>query len=89
MAKAQFESAKKSHEADAGKLRMATEDKGIVQQVDKIIQEAVEGGATEIHLEPLQDALVIRTRIKGALRAVDFDIPADKQDQSPLRYGHY
>lgn len=77
MAKAQFESAKKSREADPGKLRMATEDKGIVQQVDKIIQEAVEQGATEIHLEPLQDALVIRTRIKGSLKAVDIGIPAD------------
>lgn len=80
MVKAQFESAKKSREADAGKIRMATEDKGIVQQVDKIIQEAVEAGATEIHLEPLQDALVIRTRIKGALRAVDIDIPDDMKN---------
>jgi type II secretory ATPase GspE/PulE/Tfp pilus assembly ATPase PilB-like protein len=80
MAKAQFESAKKPRDADAGKLRMAIEDKGIVQQVDKIIQEAVEGGATEIHLEPLQDALVIRTRIKGTLRAVDIDIPVDMKN---------
>ena len=75
--KIEFESAKKSPDADAGKLRTATEDKGIVQQVDKIIQEAVKEGATEIHLEPLQDTLVIRTRIKGALRAVDINIPAD------------
>jgi hypothetical protein len=34
MAKIEFESAKKSP-ADAGKLRTATEDKGIVQQVER------------------------------------------------------
>ena len=76
MAKIQFEAAKKTPEADAKQVRSAVEDRGIVQQVDQIIQEAVQEGATEIHLEPHADTLVVRTRIKGSLKNVGIDIPA-------------
>lgn len=39
-----------------------------VTLVDRIISEAVHAGATDIHLEPQSDCLVIRYRIDGILR---------------------
>ena len=75
MAKIQFEAAKKSLDGDARHDRTAVDDRGIVQKVDQIIQEAVQGGATEIHLEPHAESLVVRTRIKGSLNNVGIDIP--------------
>jgi len=75
MSKVQFEAAKRTPDSDAKQIRSGAEDRGIVQQVDRIIQEAVQQGATEIHLEPHAERLTVRTRIKGSLNNVDIDIP--------------
>jgi general secretion pathway protein E len=42
----------------------------VVKFVNQILREALEQGATDIHLEPLQDELQIRYRIDGVLHEV-------------------
>jgi type II secretory ATPase GspE/PulE/Tfp pilus assembly ATPase PilB-like protein len=60
---------------DVRQVQAAVEDGGIVKKVDDIIQQAVQEGATEIHLEPLHDALKVRVRVDGSLRQVEIDVP--------------
>lgn len=65
--KFRFDSAKKSVDIDSKKLRSAAEDKAVVKEVDVALVEAVEAGATDIYLEPEQEGLRIRMRVKGEL----------------------
>jgi type II secretory ATPase GspE/PulE/Tfp pilus assembly ATPase PilB-like protein len=74
MAKFSFETSKKAV-TDTAQMRSAADDKGVVQRVDEVIQQAVQQGATEIHFEPHAEGLIVRTRVKGALQAFDIDIP--------------
>ena len=46
------------------------DDKTVIQDVDKVIADAVEAGATDVHFEPLQETLSVRMRIGGALKHV-------------------
>jgi|GEM_PF-1224138 len=65
--KVQFESARKAPELDQKQVKVAAEDKGVVQEVDQVIAEAVAKEATDIHFEPQQEGLTIRVRIKDSL----------------------
>ena len=46
------------------------EEKNVVQDVDKVLTDAVEAGATDIHFEPLQDSLNVRMRVGGSMKQV-------------------
>lgn len=45
-------------------------DSAVVQMVDSYLADAVEAGASDLHLEPLQDGLSIRIRVDGRLREI-------------------
>jgi len=68
--KVQFETARKTPEVDAKQVRTAVEDKGVVQEVDAALAEAVGAGATDIHFEPQAEGMVVRVRVNGTMRTV-------------------
>lgn len=49
---------------------MAADDAPVVQLVNALLIEAIEGGASDIHIEPQKERLLIRFRIDGILREV-------------------
>jgi len=75
MGKVQFEAGRKPTAQDLKQAQAGADDRGIIQKVDEVMQKAVTEGATEIHFEPHSDRLVVRIRIKQALKAVDVEIP--------------
>jgi len=58
-------------EADVERLRDLSSDAPVVRAVNALIGRAVEFQASDIHIEPTDDALKIRLRIDGALRDED------------------
>lgn len=56
-----FESQRKQID-DPLKMKSAVDEKSVIQEVDKIISDAIESGATEIHFEPEQEGYRIRAR---------------------------
>jgi type II secretory ATPase GspE/PulE/Tfp pilus assembly ATPase PilB-like protein len=66
--KVQFESARKAPELDQKQMRVGAEDKGVIQEVDQVVAEAVSQEATDLHFEPQQDGMTIRIRVKDSLR---------------------
>jgi type IV pilus assembly protein PilB len=55
---------------DINQLKKELDDAPIVKLVNLIISDAIKGRATDIHIEPLFDALLVRYRIDGALQEV-------------------
>jgi len=51
-----------------GKLERIADNVSIVRLVDQIIYDALEGGVSDIHIEPDSDLLRVRFRIDGILR---------------------
>ncbi|MEW5765303.1 MAG: GspE/PulE family protein [Acidobacteriota bacterium] len=68
--KVQFEAARRTPDVDAKQVRSAVEDKGVVQEVDNALAEAVGSGATDIHFEPQPEGLIVRVRVDGAMTTV-------------------
>ncbi len=58
-------------EADVERLKDLSSDAPVVRAVNALIGRAVESQASDIHIEPTEDALKIRLRIDGALRDED------------------
>ena len=58
-------------EADVERLRDLSSDAPVVRAVNALIGRAAEAQASDIHIEPTEDALKIRLRIDGALRDED------------------
>ncbi len=54
-------------EENISELRKETQQAPIISIVDVILNEAIEEGATDIHIEPQADSLLIRDRIDGVL----------------------
>jgi type IV pilus assembly protein PilB len=50
------------------RLKKAGKETSIIKIVDKILCEAVEEGASDIHIEPAESKLMVRFRIDGILR---------------------
>ncbi len=59
------------YEADAARLRELASEAPVVKLVAKLMQRAVELGASDIHVEPFEERLRFRLRIDGVLREVD------------------
>ena len=55
---------------DINQLKRELDDAPIVKLVNLIISDAIKGRATDIHIEPLFDALLVRYRVDGALQEV-------------------
>lgn len=49
---------------------MAADDAPVVQLVNSILIEAIEGDASDVHIEPQKERLLVRFRIHGILREV-------------------
>jgi general secretion pathway protein E len=57
-----------STEADVARLRESASEAPVIRFVNAMITRAVEAGASDIHIEPLERRLRIRTRIDGVLK---------------------
>jgi len=53
---------------DLERLKDLSSDAPVVRQVNALIARAVEARASDIHLEPAEDRLIVRLRVDGALR---------------------
>ncbi len=53
---------------DIDRMRDLTSDAPAIRAVNRLIAEAVDANASDIHLEPTDDSLVVRFRIDGMLR---------------------
>jgi type IV pilus assembly protein PilB len=80
MAPEQVEVLEEEHDvqAELGDLKKQSEAAPIIRMVNLIITRAVEGKASDIHIEPKKDKLVVRNRIDGALR-IDLELPKTVQ----------
>jgi general secretion pathway protein E len=59
-----------ANEADVQRLRDLASEAPIIRLVNQIITNAVEARASDIHIEPNVDQVLVRYRIDGALRSV-------------------
>jgi general secretion pathway protein E len=57
-------------ETDVQRLRDMASEAPTIRLVNQLISEAVEARASDIHIEPMGDAVLVRYRIDGALRTV-------------------
>lgn len=55
---------------DIDRMRDLTSDAPAIRAVNRLIAEAVDANASDIHLEPSDDSLIVRFRIDGMLRLV-------------------
>jgi general secretion pathway protein E len=55
---------------DVDRLRDLASEGPVIRVVNQLITRAVESGASDIHIEPFQNRLVVRYRIDGILREV-------------------
>ena len=58
-------------EDDAERLKDLASEAPVIRMVNQIIARAVETGASDIHIEPFEDALRVRYRYDGALQEAD------------------
>jgi general secretion pathway protein E len=56
---------------DVERLKDLASDAPVIRLVHRWIEDAVEAGASDVHLESTEDALVVRYRIDGVLQPVD------------------
>ncbi|MCE9522293.1 MAG: GspE/PulE family protein [Alphaproteobacteria bacterium] len=58
-------------ESDLARLRESASEAPVIRFVNALISRAVEAGASDIHIEPFERRLRIRTRIDGVLKEED------------------
>jgi len=58
-------------EHDIERLKDLASEAPVIRMVNQLISRAIESRASDIHLEPFEDALHVRYRIDGALREVE------------------
>jgi type IV pilus assembly protein PilB len=71
----------RDEEITVERLRSMVEDAPIVRVVNQVIQEAIQAGASDIHLEPRQEDVKVRFRVDGLLREI---MSTPKQLQAAL-----
>src|SRR5439155_19761704 len=57
-------------DVDLATLRQQVEDAPVVRLVNLMLAEAIDARASDVHVEPLRDRLVVRFRIDGILHEV-------------------
>ena len=60
---------------DEADLRRASEAPPIIALVDVMLERAVAAAASDVHIEPARDAVVVRARVDGRLRSI-LELPA-------------
>jgi len=65
------ESLESSVEDDVARLRDMASEAPVIRLVNRIIQQAIEQRASDIHLEPFENRLRLRYRVDGVLREAD------------------
>jgi len=68
--KSPFDVTRRPPAPGAPQAQAPADDKTVIQDVDRVIADAVEAGATDVHFEPLQETLSVRMRIGGSLKHV-------------------
>ncbi|MBI1976395.1 MAG: type II secretion system ATPase GspE [Candidatus Omnitrophica bacterium] len=68
-------------EADAQTLSRVAEEAPIIRLVNLLLTQAVREGASDIHIEPEENVLMIRLRVDGTLHAIE---PPPKRLQSAI-----
>jgi type IV pilus assembly protein PilB len=63
-----IEEQKKEHDEDLSGLDVLANDSPLVARINKILVQAVEMGASDIHIEPQEKVILVRVRVDGALR---------------------
>ncbi|MGF1475503.1 MAG: GspE/PulE family protein [Geminicoccaceae bacterium] len=61
----------RDHEDDVARLRDQASDAPVIRWVDRLIADAVERGASDIHLEPEDRQVGLRLRVDGRLQALE------------------
>jgi type IV pilus assembly protein PilB len=62
-------------DADPNTLKSAAQSADVVELLNQILFEGIDRGASDIHIEPERNALVVRYRIDGRLNVRTGDIP--------------
>jgi len=62
---------KKGEEVELSKLQGMVEEPPVIRLVNMMIMDAISAGASDIHIEPEEEKLLIRFRIDGVLRHED------------------
>ena len=57
-------------EISAAVLRVESEDAPVIRLVDLILYQAIESGASDIHIEPSEHSVAVRIRIDGVMRDI-------------------
>ncbi len=52
------------------RLRAAGKEASVVNLVNRVLQQAIDQGASDIHLEPFEEGMLLRYRIDGRLREI-------------------
>lgn len=60
---------------DVEQLKELASEAPVIKLVNQLIQQAVEAGASDIHIEPFEGLLKVRYRVDGLLREVDAPPP--------------
>jgi type IV pilus assembly protein PilB len=63
-----IEEQKKEREEDAAGLDVLANDSPLVNRINRILVQAVEMGASDVHVEPQEKAILVRVRVDGTLR---------------------
>jgi type IV pilus assembly protein PilB len=63
-----IEEAKKEREEDMTGLDVLANDSPLVNRINKILVKAVEMGASDVHIEPQEKAILVRVRVDGVLQ---------------------
>jgi general secretion pathway protein E len=72
--KPQFDALRRPGAPGTQQMQAPAEDKSVISDVEKVLTDAVDAGATDIHFEPLQESLNVRMRVKGSMVQVrDFN----------------
>ena len=63
-----IEETKKEREEDIAGLDVLANDSPLVNRINKILVQAVEMGASDVHIEPQEKAILVRVRVDGLLQ---------------------
>jgi len=63
-----IEEQKKEHDEDLSGLDVLANDSPLVARINKILVQAVEMGASDVHIEPQEKVILVRVRVDGTLR---------------------
>ncbi|MDH3282382.1 MAG: type II secretion system ATPase GspE [Gammaproteobacteria bacterium] len=66
-----IETVDRDADVDVEQLKDLASEAPVIRLVNLLIQRAVEASASDIHIEPFEDALTVRYRVDGVLREVE------------------